>query len=124
MFMKEKSIAIYLLSPNIQIQIQYHYLTHASNVRVVQVSKVIDEINLKEISDFIDKSHFFKSESNNNSDVDVYNILVFINKVREHNFKGIKKLCKAYIKNKYIKIVKLKKMILIIKKLQEIYTNL
>lgn len=44
-------------------------------------------------------------------------ISAFINKAIKYNFGNIEKLCKTYIKSKYIKIDKRKKMISTIKRL-------
>lgn len=83
----------------------------------------MNRINFKEISRPVHKSYFLNSEPNNNSNVDA-NIPASISKVIKHNFKDVKKLYKACIKNKCIRIVKLKKMILKIKKLQKVYVDL
>lgn len=56
--------------------------------------------------------------------IDVDNKFIVINKIIRYNFNDIEKLWKIYIKNKYIRIVKSKKMILIIKKLLKVYINL
>lgn len=37
---------------------------------------------------------------------------------------SVEELCKVYIESKYIRVVKSKKMILTMKRLQEIYINL
>lgn len=62
-------------------------------------------------------------ELDNNSDV-AANICIFINKAIENLSESVKKLCKAYIKSKYTRIVKSKKMTLTTKRLQEIHANL
>lgn len=56
--------------------------------------------------------------------IDADNKFIVINKIIRYNFNDIKKLQKIYIKSKYIRIVKSKKMILIIKKQLKVYINL
>lgn len=47
-----------------------------------------------------------------------------ISEILKHDFENMEEFCKTCIKNKHIRIVKLKKMIPTTKKLQEIYANL
>lgn len=54
--------------------------------------------------------------------IPIINLYLF-SKVIEFNSKSIKKLCKTSIKNKYIRIIKLKKMTSTKKRLQEVYAN-
>lgn len=123
MLMREWGCPTYLLSSSLQIQLWHCRFSHASNVKVVQVSKVIDRINLRKKSGFINKFYSSDSESNNNLDINA-NVLTSINKVKKHNSKDAKELCKTYIENKHTRIIKSRKMTSTIKKLQEVYINL
>lgn len=60
----------------------------------------MDEIDLRDISKVIEEFYSSNSKFNNNSEEDGNNQPTFINKVTNHNTKGIEELCKAYIKNK------------------------
>lgn len=83
----------------------------------------MDGIDLREESGFIDKSYFSDSEPDNNSDIDA-DMSASINKATEHYFKGIEELCKACIKSKYTRIIKLKKMTPMTQRLQEVHVDL
>lgn len=67
-------------------------------------------------SDFELNNIYFDANINNKS--------IAINKATKNNLECIKQLYKAYIKSKYIWIVKSKKMMSITKKLQEIHKDL
>lgn len=114
---------MYLLSSNTQIRLWHRRLSHASNAKVVQASKLVNGINLREESGFINKSYSSDSKPDNNSDVDA-GVLASINKVTEHNSKGMEEFCKAFMKNKHTRIVKSKKMTLMTKRLQKVYVDL
>lgn len=110
----------YLFSSNPQIQLWHCCLGHANNARLIQSSKLINEINLKDVSEVIEESYSFNSKSDNDSDKGSNNQPIFIIKVTDHIIEGIEELCKVFVKNKHIKIVKLKKMIPIIRRLQKV----
>lgn len=78
-------------------------------MRVIQALKLVDKINLKEIGS-VDKSYFSYSKS---SDSDAKTI----NKAIEYNLGDIEELYEVYIKNKYTRIIKSKKIILTTRKL-------
>lgn len=120
---KKKGRPTYQLSFNPQIWFWHHCLSHASNTKVVQASKLIHGIDFKEVLRPVNKSYFSKFKSNNNLDANI-DIFASINKVIKYNSKGVEKLYKAYIESKYTKIVKLKKITSIIRRLQKIHTNL
>ena len=85
--------------------------------------KLIEKINFGEIIRSINKLYFSNFKSNNSNTKLIYKF-IFINKIIKYNLKNIEKLYGACIKNKYIRIVKSKKMTSITKKLLKIYTNL
>ena len=112
----------YLLSSNPQIWLWYCRLGHASNARVVQVFKLIDRINLREITtEPIDKTQSSDYEPESDSDT---NKLSLINKAMELNIDGVEELCEACIKSKHTKIVKSKRMTPTTWRLQEIHADL
>lgn len=116
---------MYRFSSNPQTQLWHWCLGHASNVRVVQASKLIDGINLGEVIGPDNETPSSYSElDNEDSDADVDNKPTTINEATENDLKCIKQLYKAYIKSKHIRIVKLKKMTLMIRKLQEVHIDL
>lgn len=123
MFVQKKSRFTYLLSSKPKIQLQHHRFGYASNIKVVQASKLVDGIDLGNKSGFIDKSYFSDSKPDSNSDVDV-DIPASINKTTEHDSEDIKELYKACITSKHTKIFKSKKMILITQRLQKVHTEL
>lgn len=84
----------------------------------------MDEIKFKKLLRPINKSYLFDSKPNNNLNSNINNISTFINKPRKYYSKDIKKLCKAFINNKHMKIINLKKMTPRIKRLRKIYANL
>lgn len=88
----------------------------------MQIFNLINKINLRKISKLV---YFSSSDfkSNNNLNTNTNNKPTFINKIIKYNFKSIKILYKSSINNKYIRIIKSKKIKLIIKKLEKIYTN-
>lgn len=73
-------------------------------------------IDLEKVLEFGHELYSFISKFNSNFDKIGDNLFVSINRIIDYNIKD-KELYKIYIKNKYIKIIKLKKIILIIKKL-------
>ena len=93
-------------------------------MRVIPASKLVDRIDLKEIIEPVDKLHSSNSKSKNDSDAKAIYKLTSINKTIEYNLRDVKELCETFIKSKYIKIVKSKKIIAIIKKLQKVYAKL
>ena len=122
MLVRGRGQPMYLLSFNPQIRLWYCRLGHASNVRVVQVSKLVDGINLGEITiEPINESQSFDSELKSDTDVDKPSP---INKAMELNIDDVKELCKACIESKYTKIVKSKRMTSTTKRLQEIHADL
>ena len=122
MLVRGRSRSTNLLSSNPQIRLWHCQLDHASNTRVVQVSKLVDGIDLGEITiEPIDKPQSSNSKSESNSDIDKPSP---INKTMELNINGVEKLCKACLESKHTKIVKSKRMIPTMRRLQEIYTDL
>ena len=121
MLLQGRGQPTYSLSFNPQIQLWYYQLGYASNARVIQVSKLVDEIDLGEIIGPIDNPHFSNSELEFDSDS---NKPFLINKAIELNIDGVEELCEACIKNKKTRIVKLKRITPITKRLPEIYANL
>ncbi len=78
---------------------------------------MIDEINLKKVLGSVNNLHSSDLKPDNNLNVNANNMLIFTNKVIKYNLNsGIEELCKACIKSKYIKIVKLKKIMLMTRK--------
>ena len=97
-----------LLNSNPQIRLWHCRLGHASNVRIVQVSKLVDRINLGEIIiEPIDELQSSDFEPESDSDADK---LFPINKAMELNIDSMEELCKACIESKHIRIVKSKRM--------------
>lgn len=120
MLVQKRVWRTYLLSSNLKIRLWHYRLGHASNVRVVQASKLVDEIDLKELSGLANKLYSSNSESNNDSDADILNVPAPINKITQ----GMEKFYEAYIESKYIRIIKSKKMTPITRRLQEIHADL
>ena len=82
----------------------------------------MDGIDLGEIiTEPIDEPQSSDFEPKSDSDVDKPSP---INKAIELNIDGVEELCEACIKNKYTRIVKLKRMTPITRRLQEIYVDL
>lgn len=106
---QEKNCPTYLFSSNSQIRLQHYCFSYATNIRVVQAFKLIDKIDIGKVLKLVNKSYSSNSEPDNNSDIDIDILTASISKTTEHNFKVVKKLCKAYIKNKYTRIVEIKK---------------
>ena len=122
MLVRGRGQPTYLLSSNPQIRLWHRQLGHASNTRVVQVSKLVDGINLGKITtELINKLQSSDSEPESDSDVDKPSP---INKAIELNIDGVKQLCKACIESKHTRIEKSKKMTPTTKRLQEIHTDL
>ena len=122
MLVQSRGLPTYLLSSNPQIRLWHRQLGHISNARVVQVSKLVDRIDLKEITiEPIDKPQSSDSEPESDSDVDK---LSPINKSMELNINNVEELCKACIKSKHTRIVKSKRMTPTMRRLQEIYADL
>ena len=120
--MRDRDRPTYLFSSNPQIQLWHRRLGHASNARVVQVSKLVDGIELGEITtEPIDKSQSFDSEAEFDSNVDKPSP---INKTMELNIDGVEELYEIYIKSKHTRIVKSKRMTPTTRRLQEIHANL
>ena len=119
---RDRGRPTYLLSSNPQIRLWHCRLGHTSNARVVQVSKLVNGINLGEITtEPIHEPQSSNSEPESDSDVDK---LFPINKVMELNIDGVEKLCKACIESKYTRIENSKRMTPTTRRLQEIYANL
>lgn len=86
---------------------------------------MVDGINLGKATSLNNGPHSPDFEPDNeDSDANVDNKPTTINKTIENNLEYIKQLCEVYIENKYMWIVKSMKMILITKKLQEVYSDL
>lgn len=115
MITQGKKRLTYFKGQNPEIKLQHDCFGHISNVKSIQSSKFVDVINLNSYSTCSE------SKSDNNIDFDIYesaliNKIIIMDKETE--------LYTTYVKNKYNKIVKSKKMILITQRLQEIYGNL
>lgn len=122
MLVQGKRRPTYLFSSNLQIWLRHPCLGYASNMRVFQASKLVDEVELREtLSPSSEKLYYSsKSQSDDDSDADTNHTPIPINKAIE----GVEELCKACIKNKHAKIIKSKKMTLTIRCLQKIHGNL
>ena len=106
---------MYLLSFNPQIRLWHRRLGYASNVKVVQVSKLVDRIDLRKITTKpIDKPQSSDFEPKSNSDT---NKPSFINKAIELNIYYMEKLCKTCIKSKHTRIIKSKRITLTMRRL-------
>lgn len=93
----------------------------------MQAFKLVNRINFKKIIRPDNKLYSSDSKpnnKNNKSNIDANIKPTTINKAIEYNLNDIEILCDTCIESKHIRIVKLKKIILIIKRLQEIYTVL
>ena len=122
MLVRGRGRPTYLLNFNPQIRLWHRRLARTSNARVVQVSKLVDEIDLGEITkEPTDKPQSSNSKPESDSDVDKPSP---INKAMELNIDGVKKLCEACIKSKHTRIVKLKKITPTMRRLQEIHADL
>lgn len=118
---------IYIVSKNRQIKILHCRLKHASNVRVIKTSKLIDKINiinsiqykLQEV--FIDSnlSKTDKKLKNPNCQIDLAFSPLLVNITSNFN-----PLCNPYVGSKSTKIVLQKNMTLTFNKLEEVYVDL
>ncbi len=124
MLVRGRGRPTYLLSPNPQIRLWRRRLGHASNARVIQASKLVDGIDLGEVSGPVDEPRSSDSEPDNDSDADAKDVPASINKVTEHSFEGIEELCEACIESKHTRIVKSKKMTPTTRRLQEVHADL
>lgn len=117
-FMQKRNQLTDCYSSNLQILLWHCCFDYAGNAKIVQAAKLIDGINLREVVCPDNELYFsnFKSD-NKSSNINVNNESTVINKVIENNLEYIKQPCKAYIKSKYTRIIKSKKMMLIIKRL-------
>lgn len=113
MLVQRRSRPTYHLIANPKIWLWNYHLKYASNARVVQASKLVDRIDLREAIGF-NKSYSSDAKLKNEN---FNNQLITINKAIENKSKYIEQLCKSYIKSKHIQIVKSKKMTPITKKL-------
>lgn len=89
--------------------------------------KLVDRIDFREAIGPNTKFYFSDSEpvnKNNKFDKNVDNKPTTINKVTKFNPNEVEKLCKVYIESKYIRIVKLQKIMLTTKKLQKVHADL
>ena len=121
MFVQSRDRPIYSLSSNPQVQLWYCRLGHASNARIIQASKLVDRINLGEITGPVDHPHSSNSKLEFDSDSDKPSPF---NKAIELNINGVEELCEACIKSKHTRIVKSKRILPTMKRLQEIYADL
>lgn len=120
MLVQKKSRPIYLLSSNLQIRLWHCYLSHVSNTRVIQASKLVNKIEFGEAigpDNKLSSSDSEPDDKNNKYDKDVDSKPPTTNKAIEYNFNGIEKVCKACIESKHIRIVKSKKITSITKML-------
>lgn len=127
MLVQGKSLFIYLLSSNSQIWLWHRYLSHTSNTKVIQALKLVDKIDLGKAKGRDNQSHssdFKLDDENKKFDDNNDSKPITINKKIEYNFYGMKQFCKACIESKHIKIIKSKKIMQKIKKLQKVYANL
>ena len=93
-------------------------------MRVIQVSKVVDRIDLGELEQ-IEETYYSNSKSEeNDSDTEVIHEFAHIGKVTEYSLGRIEELYEACIKSKYTRIVSLKKMTVKTRKLQEVHAHL
>ena len=83
----------------------------------------MDRIDLRKL-ELVEETHFFNSKSKNDSDVKATHKSAFVNKVKKYNLEDIKELYETYIERKYKRIVRSKKMIATIRKLQKVCANL
>ena len=116
MLVKDRGRPTYQLNSNLQVRLWYQRFGHASNVRVIQASKLVDGIEFGEIR-LVDKPHSSDSESFN-SDAKA------ITKVIEHNLGDVEELYETCIESKHTRIVKSKKKTPTTKKLQEVHADL
>ena len=87
MLVRVRGRPTYLLNSNPQIRLWHCQLGHTSNAKVIQVSKLVDKIDLGEITtEPIDEPQSSNSEPESDSDV---NKLFPINKVIELNIDGV-----------------------------------
>lgn len=119
---------IYLLSKNWEVRLWHCHFTYISSVWIIQASNLVDGIKLSNIAidNFNDNPFSLDLEANDEKeikpDIDIYITLTpaSLNKIME----SIKDFCDTYIKSKYIKIIKYKKITPIVWKLEEIHANL
>lgn len=88
MLVKRRGRSTYLFNFNLQICFWHCHLGYASNTRVIQASKLVDGINLREKISSEDKLHSFDSkpkvEDNERLNANTKNEFVLINKL-SHN---------------------------------------
>lgn len=125
MLIRGRERPTYRFNSNPQTRLWHCCIGHASNTKVVQASKLVDEIDLEKATSPDNELHSFDSEfDNEDSNTDTDNKPTTINKVSENDLKYIEQLCKTFIKSKYTRIIKSKKMTLITRRLQEVHADL
>lgn len=123
MITKKKGRPTYFQSQNRQIRLWHQCFGHASNTKIIQISKLINGINLKEDFANASENQYLNSESESNDNVDSNaNNLASIYKVISIDIEA--KLCNTCVESKYTKIDKSKRMISTTQRLQEIFTDL
>ena len=132
---KKRGRSIYLISKNTQIRLWHRRLGHASNTRVIEISKITDSIEI-----MIDKSQYknkdkclssdYKSEadkdinstSSENNNKPEPSTATQLNQVTDLN--EIEELYDSCIKSKHTKINRYKRITSTNRRLQEIHTDL
>lgn len=88
---------------------------------IIQASRLIDGINLDKLADKVNKSQYSSFNSDSNDNIKFGKEPAPIHKVIKDEDA---KLCDIYIKSKYTRIMKSKKMTLTNRKLKEIHVDL
>lgn len=115
----------YLFSKNLQIRHWHRNLEYALNTKIIAACRLIDKIDIINNHQLAEQQLFsYSKEKEKDKNSEFFSITMLLkitnmtndnlNNFEEINFKN---LCNPCIENKYIKIPKYKKMILIICKL-------
>ena len=138
MLVKGRGRPIYLLSKNPQIRLWHRRLGHASNTRVIETSKLTDDIDITIEGDQQRSEKCFSSNSEKDNEdnslepsldsVDIFPTptTTLLNKMTStiNHDDSIEQLCDPCIENKHTKIVRHKRMIPTTRKLQKIHADL
>ena len=124
MINQERDQPNYFQSKNLKFKLWYRHFGYASNTRIIQALKLMDEIDLDKeepINANEEQNPNARLENNKNVDSDI-DKTVPIHKVMDINNEI--ELCNICVESKHIKIVKSKRMTSTTRRLQEIHTDL
>lgn len=115
-----KGCSTHFFSPKPHIRLWHHCLSHASNTRVMQASKLADGIDLGGEISADDGAHLSDSKPDKKN---AENKPTSINKAIDSS-ETTKQLCETCVQSKHTRIIKTKNMTSTTRKLQEVHIDL